>query len=197
MTISHRTTLALALATLAATCAASIPAATAAAVGSTHYTQPDIELRGYDKVLIEEPTLTYDETSSHRAAATTQRIRSAALATLRTAVAEQFELVTEAGPGVIRLRAAITDVHAESKPRRFWQYTPIGLVKGRIDAAKGTDVALRAATIELELTDSLTGDALAAVVDTDDYGSWGDVVARLDRWVRHVIDDPSRWNADA
>jgi hypothetical protein len=192
MTTTHRAVLA--LTTLAVACSAlSAPAAPTIA-GTSHYTQPDIELRGYDKVLIEEPTLVYDDASMHRG--DTQRIRAASVATMRTAVGEQFQIVTEPGPGVIRLRAGITDVRAEKKPRRFWHYTPVGLIKGRIDAATGRSLALQTATIEIELTDSLTGTPLAAVVDADNDSSWRDVIGRLDWWIRHVIDDPQRWNAD-
>jgi hypothetical protein len=157
----------------------------------TQYSQPDLRLEGYDKILIEEPTLQYDETSAYRAPNTA--LSKAAAAALREASGERFTVVTEAAPGVVRLRAAITNVRAEEKPRRFWQYTPVGLIKSRVDTARGTNVTLYGATVEIELVDALTGRSLATVVDTDDYASWRDVVARLDWWVRHIIDDPQRW----
>jgi hypothetical protein len=91
------------------------------------------------------------------------------------------------------LRASITDVRAAEKRRRFWQYTPVGLIKGRVDAATGANVALQSATLRIELLDAVTGEVLATVVDADDYGSWQDVVARLDWWVRHIVNDPHRW----
>ncbi len=157
----------------------------------TRYSQPDLRLEGYDKILIDELTLAYDETSAYRNP--NAALSKAAAATLRDASGERFTVVTEAGPGVVRLRAAITNVRAEEKPRRFWQYTPVGLIKSRVDTARGTNVTLYGATVELELVDALTGRSLATVADTDDHASWRDVVARLDWWVRHIIDDPQRW----
>jgi hypothetical protein len=175
----------------AAAHAATEPPTDRAASGWTRYSQPDLTLAGYDKILIEEPTLAYDETSAYRDEKS--GVVRAAAAALRAASRERFAVATDAGPGVIRLRAAIVDVRAEERPRRFWQFTPVGFVKGRVDGARGTDVTLYGATIEVELVDALTGRTLATVVDSDDYGSWRHAIARLEWWVRHIVDDPQRW----
>jgi hypothetical protein len=186
----------LALTAIGANIAAGSERGAATTVASaTRYTQPDLKLDDYDKVVIQQLRLEYDELSAYRDASEARqaRICAAGMATLEEAVRGRFAIVDEAAPGAILLRVAVTDIRAQQKPRKFWQYTPVGLIKGRVDAAKGANVALHSATIEIELVDALTGQALASVVETDDYESWRDVVGRLDWWVRHIVDDPRRW----
>jgi hypothetical protein len=184
---------------LAASVAAAAQRASAAtgatpAVHGTRYTQTDIALRGYDKIVVEPVTLQYDYTSADGAdVKRAARVCDATAAALREAVGERFRIVTEVGPGTILLRASVNGVRVEEKRRRFWQYTPLGLVKTRIDDARGRNVTLPSATIEISLVDALTGETLASVTETDDYASWRDVVGRLDGWVRHIIDDPRRF----
>jgi hypothetical protein len=165
------------------------------AVHGTRYTQADIALRGYARIVVEPVTLQYAESALDDgvAAKQTERVCDASGAALREAVGARFEIVTEAGPGTILLRASVRGVQVAEKRRRFWQYTPLGLVKTRIDSARGANVTLPSATIEIELVDALTGETLASVAETDDYASWRDVVGRLDGWVRHIIDDPRRF----
>jgi hypothetical protein len=185
---------------------AALPAAVASAdsyaestarppVSNTLYSQPDIRLDGYDSIVIEGIALEYDSESLYRDENSKRRERISAAGTqaLARAVGGRFAIVTEAGAGALRLRASITDVRAEKERRRFWQYTPVGLIKGGVDAARGANVQLQSATLHIELLDAMTGEVLATVVDADDYASWQDVVARLDWWVRHIVDDPGRW----
>jgi hypothetical protein len=160
----------------------------------TRYTQSDLAFRGYDKIVVEPLEVQYDEASPDRDAYTrhVERVCDASVTALKEAVGARFAIVTDPGPGTIRLRASVTGVRVEEKRRRFWQYTPVGLVKRSIDVARGADVALQTATIEIALVDAMTGETLATVADTDDYASWRAVVARLDGWIRHIIDDPRR-----
>src|SRR5262245_60279422 len=123
----------------------------------------------YQKVLIEDVTLSYDEQSAYQGftPAQRERIGAAAVDAIRAAVGERFAIVDEPGPGVLRIRAAITGVRAAEKDKHFWSYTPFGLVKGRVDHATGKNIALLSATAEVELRDAETGDSLVAVIDAN------------------------------
>jgi hypothetical protein len=164
--------------------------ACSAAHAATYYAQPGIERRTYTKALIEDLQLRYDDASPIKDfdSEQAQRLRAAALEELRATIAERFEVVTVAGPGVIRVRAAITGIRAEEKRKRFWQYTPVGLIKTRVDAASGANVALRAATVELEIVDAASGERLGGAIVPDEDASWRRVIATVGAWAHVVID---------
>jgi hypothetical protein len=163
------------------------------------YFKDDLESRGYDKVLIEDLTISYDESSTYKGftPAQQERIGEAAAAAIRAAIGEYFTVASEPGPGVLRVRPAITGVRAEAKKKRFWSYTPFGFVKGRIDSATGKNIALLSATAEIELLDGESGDCLAAVADLnggyedaadmEEYASFRTVVAKLGGWTHRLV----------
>jgi hypothetical protein len=162
------------------------------------YSKADVGPRTYEKVLIEDVRISYDESSAYKdfTPAQQERIREAAAAAIRAAIGERFAIVTEPGPGVLRVRPAITGVRAEEKKKRFWTYTPFGFVKGRVDAATGKNIALLSATAEIELLDAESGECLAAVADlnagyesatSQEYASFRAVVAKLGGWTHRLV----------
>jgi hypothetical protein len=163
------------------------------------YSKADLRLRTYEKVLIEDVRISYDESSAYKGftPAQQEKIREAAGAAIRAAIGERFAIATDAGPGVLRVRPAITGVRAEEKKKRFWTYTPFGFVKGRIDAATGKNIALLSATAEIELLDGESGECLAAVIDlnagyesdaaSEEFASFRAVVAKLGGWTHRLV----------
>jgi hypothetical protein len=153
----------------------------------------------YDKLLIDDVEISYHPASPYGALEEKleARIGAAAAEAIRAAVGEHLIIVAEPGTGVLRVRAAITNVNAERKARRFWSYTPFGLVKGRIDAATGRDFRLVSATVEVALYDAASGRQLAAVADVtgDDLGhvdgdlSFRTLVAKIGGWTRRLLGD--------
>lgn len=82
---------------------------------------------------------------------------------LPKAVAANMPVATTAGPGVLRLRSAITAVSVD-KSLKPYQLVPIALLFTAAKRSAGTaayDVKLQA---EFELLDSVTGEVLAAAV---------------------------------
>ena len=119
----------------------------------------------YDKLLIETLDVSYDSASLYQTLKPEHlaRLNEAASLAIRTAVGERFTLVSEPGLGVLRLHAAISEIRAEEKQKRFFSYTPFGLVKRRIDRATGRNFVLLSATVKVQLFDSVSGQRLAAV----------------------------------
>jgi hypothetical protein len=120
----------------------------------------------YDKLLVDDVELLYDAASPLQSLSPVEarRIRDAARAALTSAAGERFTIVTESGPGVIRLHASIA-IDAAKKDKHFWRFTPVGFIKTRVDVASGADLVLRAATVEITVLDALSGERVPATSD--------------------------------
>ena len=93
--------------------------------------------------------------------------------TMRAALIESLEpdypVVSKPGPGVLRVRFAITNVYLGKPKHKFGQYTPIGLIASGVKKAKGTskkNYSLQNASVEAEIFDSQSGERLAVRIDT-------------------------------
>jgi len=118
---------------------------------------------------------------------------------------DRYPVVAEPGPDVVRIRAAIVDMHREN-PIHLYQFTPIGLVLTGVKEATGLDDITRervaagnsyiiAATIEVGFFDSTTNELLGAFRESSrasptrrDAGgaTWGQVKAGLDAWAQKL-----------
>jgi hypothetical protein len=75
-------------------------------------------------------------------------------------------LVDKPGPGVVLIRAAITNVKATRPKPKWYNYNPIGGIAYGIKRIGYHDVILSDAVMEMEILDSETGKTLGALVDT-------------------------------
>jgi hypothetical protein len=75
-------------------------------------------------------------------------------------------LVDKPGPGVVLIRAAITNVKATRPKPKWYNYNPIGGIAYGVKRIGYHDIILSDAVMELEILDSETGKTLAALVDT-------------------------------
>jgi len=81
---------------------------------------------------------------------------------LRRALSQRFNVVDRAGPGVVRIRVAISAVAAEGEGLKAYQYVPIALVATMATRAASGGAPQRAfVVVEGEATDSVTGELLA------------------------------------
>jgi hypothetical protein len=117
---------------------------------------------------------------------------------LHTELDKQFKIATRSGPGVIRLRTAITEVRgAKVAQRTISTLLPQALILGTA-VGLGADTArtVGSASVEAELLDSMTGTRLAAAVDsragtkrlftTRTFSTWADVEAACRYWAQRV-----------
>jgi hypothetical protein len=129
--------------------------------------------------------------------AMTDYFRSTAINDLK----DRYPVVTEPGPGVVRVRAAIVDMHREN-PIHLYQFTPVGIVLTGVKEATGLDDITRervaagnsyiiSAAIEVGFYDSTTNELLGAFRDSARVGperrqaggaTWGQVKKQLDAW---------------
>jgi hypothetical protein len=109
---------------------------------------------------------------------------------MRGALRRDFRLVDRPGPGVMRIRVALTE--AEGAPvvaNVVSSVPPFRLVSSTTKLTTGASAFVGRASIEGEVTDSLTGARLLAAVDRRSgekslatAGKWDDVKAAMDYW---------------
>lgn len=147
------------------------------------YRDPAADGRTYDRILI-DPVAGYLGAGSRLgtlSAADRQALLDYFHAALREQLGRDFALADEAGPGVLRLRMALTDARG-TKPvlDTLSTVVPMGLAISALErAALGKTLTAGAVRIEAEVLDSKTGTRLVALVD-ERVGS--KVTGRFDKW---------------
>jgi len=143
------------------------------------YVNPDLNknLHGYVGVVI-DPVEIYMATDGDASQVPAPNAERAALyfkSALIGAVQDALPVVHEAGPLVLRLRAAIVGVDTG------------GEVQTEDGKAAGKAVNISKAIVELELQDSVTGDVIAAVQDKEAAGAGEIGVGQLSREERFQL----------
>ena len=121
----------------------------------------------YRAILLDSVTLWQSDRTAKMSAEDAQRMTDYLYAQLHKQLSQDYQIVTTPGPGVLRVRAAITEAQganvvgnaATTIIPQLRTITTVGTM--------ATDTAGFAgkAGVEAELTDSLTGERLAAAVD--------------------------------
>lgn len=99
---------------------------------------------------------------------------------LQKAIEDRYEIVYRPGPGVARMRVAITDL---KKSKIIQNILPIGKIAG---------TGLGGASLEGELIDSQTGEQIGALIESqigkrlslDGYSTWGDAKGVMNSWAK-------------
>ena len=81
---------------------------------------------------------------------------------IRTTLGQHMSLVNEPGPGVLRLRAALTTASVGFKPLQWYNYIPVSAVAVGVGEATGLRSDAVQLIVEVELLDSATSKRLAA-----------------------------------
>jgi hypothetical protein len=85
--------------------------------------------------------------------------------TLTDTLAPEIQVVSEAGPDVLFVRVAMTNVKLANKKRGLLGYTPIGFVTTSVMNAAGARISLKDAELEFETLDSVSGERVGVLVD--------------------------------
>lgn len=129
------------------------------------YVSPALSTGAYKSVLV-DPVQLYPapQPSDKVDAATLKQIQGYLDQAWRRELGNRVGLASGPGPGVARVRTALTGVKAESADLKPYQYLPAALVATAAAEAAGMrskDVRL---FVEVEVTDSVTGERLAVAV---------------------------------
>ena len=136
------------------------------------YRPPGIyeRLAKYDKIMIDQPEIWIDPDSKYRGTkpdnikAIADLMRENMTAKVRD---RGYEVVDEPGPGVLYMRAALTDLYLQKERRGVWAYTPAGAaVQIGADAVRDmmSKVDIIEVAIQMEFQDSVTGEVLGAII---------------------------------
>jgi hypothetical protein len=156
------------------------------------YINPDVDFTKYQKVLFERVAIWRESTPGDEEVETDDYQRLAD--DLYFAVYEKIErsaaLAEQAGPGVLRIYLALTDVKNPDAPLDvFTTETPPSRLTYEAQAlAEPTRRIMEGVTAEIEIQDSTTGEILAAGVQPrigkrrGEITDWTDVHAAFERW---------------
>lgn len=150
------------------------------------YVNPKADFKAYDKILL-EPVRIYaakDSSLGKLPKEDLQRLVNYLDATLRENLKGSYAFVKEPGPGVMRMRVAITNAKgARVVMDTFSTLMPIGLALSEVkNLATGSHTAVGSVSIECEALDGATGERLFGAVD-----------ARVGRKVTGKLDKFSKW----
>jgi hypothetical protein len=162
------------------------------------YTKPGLSLKGYDKLIIDPITLWADRTKSQRSLSSSDRhaVVNYFHVVLHKKLSKDYKIVQQAGPGVLRLRVAITDAKASNVTLdTISTVVPQMLLVSSVkELVTGTPSFVGSVAVEAELLDSATGERLAAAVDKRTgqkelmgvTSKWDDVDEACDYWAEKM-----------
>lgn len=139
--------------------------------GTWGWDKPGFQLKNYDKIYLDPievwvaPDSKYKGLNPDHLKTLTDTMRAA----LIEALEPDYPVVSRPGPGVLRVRLAITNVYLGKPKHRFGQYTPIGLLASGVKKATGKskkNFTLKNASVEAEMFDSQNGERLSVRIDT-------------------------------
>lgn len=152
---------------------------------SYRYLAPDNALGRYSKFIIDPVEIFFHVKSKAKGKIKEQDltdIKNYMHDALVKAVEDGDEIVYRPGPGVARLRVAITDLK-KSRP-----------VMNILPQTKLIGSGLGGATLEVEMVDSETGEQIGALVESqlgkrlslEGVSTWGDAKGVMDRWANRL-----------
>lgn len=150
---------------------------------SLRYLAPGNALGGYTAFII-EPVRVYHYTQSSPNDLPDSMKDELAIymrGTIVEAIADGYDIVSQPGPGVARVRVALTDIKKSS----------VGL--NILPTTRMTGLGLGGASVEAEIVDSVNGHQIAALVEARlaqrlnlaaGWSDWGDAKSVMDAWAK-------------
>jgi len=142
--------------------------------GAYRYRDPNTDFGKYNKLLVDRIKIWFQEDSEYKGIDPDElkMLTDYFYEAINTAVGDAYPMVTEAGPDVLRLRIAVTDL-VPNKPEAsvvtlvvpfLWiGDAGTGVAKGEVGSTAFTGEA----TIEMEALDSVSSQQLAAYIETE------------------------------
>jgi hypothetical protein len=164
------------------------------------YRNPSADFSKYDKVLLEYVTIWKSPDSSLEKVphAELRRLSLDLYSQVKRKLEEDYELVDQPGPGVMRLRLALTEAGKSNVALDIFStiVPQARILSAGKSMATGTESFVGGAAGEAELTDADTGEILFAAVDRRAGGKsfkgssdpWSDVHYSFAYWAHRIRD---------
>ena len=162
------------------------------------YRDSKADFASYDKVRLDPVTIWKSGKSAFDGLSATDRQKLAdnLYVVLGKELAEDYKLVDQPGPGVLRIQVALTDARASSPVMdTISTVLPIGLAVSQTTALiTGEPSFVGEAQVEAKVTDGATGALLAAAIDrrvggksvSGSINSWDDVNESFEYWAKQL-----------
>jgi hypothetical protein len=159
------------------------------------YINPDARWPSYDAVWIESVTLWSDTETAKLSAEERQAVTDYLYKGLHDGISMSFQIVDAPGPGVLRLRAALTKAKGANVPlKTITTIVPqLRVASTLVGVSADMATTVGDATVEAEISDSITGERLAAAVDQragkkafDQLKKWSDFEVACEFWGQRV-----------
>jgi hypothetical protein len=167
------------------------------------YIDPKADFKSYTKIML-DPVCAYvtgkDSPMAKLSKENQQKLVNYFDAALRESLKTDFELVNFGGPGVLRVRVAVTEAKGSKVVLdTVSSVVPIGLALSAVKAiATGKHLSVGDVGAECEGLDSVTGKRVFAAVDArvgrkftfkfDKFGKWHTAEDAFDFWARQLHD---------
>jgi hypothetical protein len=150
---------------------------------------PD-RMANYTAVMIDQPEIFVAANSKYKGMKPDdmKQLADAFRGALAGSLSTTYMIVDQAGPNVLYVHFAISNVQLKKKKKGLLSYTPIGFVAGAAKSAMTSDftkkIDLKGLTVEMEVLDSNSHDQLAALLETrsgkkDEPASWAELEALI------------------
>ena len=161
------------------------------------YFKEGVNWKSYDKIMIDHLVFFMDKDAEYKGIQADELSEMADTwhKAFMEALKEDYEIVLEPGPGVLRIRAAITEL-SPTKPgiNTVTTVLPVGLAVSIFKrGASGTHVGTGDVSTEAEMLDSSTNEVLAAAMDFQAgkkyrvdkaMSKWGHVKVAIEHWAK-------------
>ena len=166
---------------------------------------PTVQWSQYNKVLI-DPVTFWGGDSTKMSASDQQMLVNYFSQQLNKELGQKFQIVTQPGPGVMKLDVALTDAEAATPVlRSISMIVPQAHMLANLKyLATGSMPFIGAAQAEAKVTDSVSGQILALAVDrrigggsftTGFQWQWGDAENAVNHWAELMADRLSAWTS--
>lgn len=162
--------------------------------GAFAWRAPGFEIKNYNKFMIDEVTIYLDKDSAERGfkASELKELTDYFHESVIKALGDQYPIVTEPGPGVLEIRAAITHLKGTRPIKTIVTIVPqlkaLSVLKRGVT---GTQIGVGQAGIEVEFIDTGKGQVVAQFIDRRAGGVKLTEVGDITEWsqVKQIFDD--------
>jgi hypothetical protein len=147
-------------------------------------------MANYSAVMIDQPEIFIAPDSKYKGMKPDDMkvLADAFRTSMSQSLAQDFMIVEQAGPNVLYVRFAITNLQLKKKKKGLLSFTPVGLVAGVAKSALTSDITkkidLKGLVMEMEVLDSNSEQQLAAAVEVrsgskEEPASWAELEAMI------------------